>query len=70
MSHIRLSNKFSALEVDQQNPGLLKHKDMKTKLLTGKSSSWGEKKRYCYLEVAMGRILVPYFKITWVLNVK
>lgn len=68
MSRIRLSNKFSVLEFDQQNPGLLKHKDMKTKLLTGKSNS--RKKRYCYLEVAMGRILVPYFKITWVLNVK
>jgi hypothetical protein len=33
MSHIRLSNKFSVLEADQQNAGLLKHKDMKTKLL-------------------------------------
>jgi len=41
---------------------------MKIKLLTGKSNS--QKKRYCYLEVAMGGILDPYFKITWVLNVK
>jgi hypothetical protein len=36
MSHIRLSNKFSTLEADQQSQGLLKHEDMKVKSPTGK----------------------------------
>jgi hypothetical protein len=35
VSHIRLSNQFSILEVDQQNQGLLKH-DMKIKSPAGK----------------------------------
>ena len=48
VSHFRLSNKFSILEVDQQNQGLLKHEDMKVKSPTGKSKS--QKKRYCYLK--------------------
>jgi len=43
MSHIRLSNKFSVLEADQQNQGSLKHKDMKIKSLTRKSNSQQEK---------------------------
>jgi hypothetical protein len=37
MSHIRLSNKFSVLETNQQIQGSLKHKDMKIKSLTWKS---------------------------------
>lgn len=45
VSHIRLSNKFSILEVDQQNQGLLKHEDMKIKSLTGKSNSKKKKER-------------------------
>jgi hypothetical protein len=36
VSHIRLSNKFSIQEVDQQSQGLLKHEDMKVKSPTGK----------------------------------
>jgi hypothetical protein len=36
LSHIRLSNKFSILEFDQQNQGLLKHEDMKINSPTGK----------------------------------
>jgi len=67
MSHIRLSKKFGVLEAHQQNQGSLKHKDMKIKSLTGKSV---RKKRYCYSEVAMGGILDPCFKTTWVLNMK
>jgi hypothetical protein len=31
VSHIRLSNRFSILEADQQSQGLLKHEDMKVK---------------------------------------
>jgi len=42
MSHIRLSNKFSVLEADQQNQGSLTH-DMKIKSLTRKSNSQKEK---------------------------
>jgi hypothetical protein len=37
VSHVRQSNKFSILEVDQQNQGLLKHEDMKVKSPTEKS---------------------------------
>jgi hypothetical protein len=55
MSHIRPSNKFSILAVDQQNPGLLKHNDMKTKLLTEKSNSQGEKKKILLLGSSHGR---------------
>ena len=43
MSHIRLSNKCSVLEADQQNQGSLKHKDMKIKSLTVKSNSQKKK---------------------------
>jgi hypothetical protein len=68
VSHIRLSNKFSNLEVDQQRQGLLKYEDMKVKSPTGQSKS--QKKRYCFLEVVMGGILDPCFKTTWVLNMK
>jgi hypothetical protein len=43
VSHIRLNNKFSILEVDQQHQGLLEHEDIKTKLLMGKSKSQKKK---------------------------
>ena len=43
VSHIRLSNKFSILEGDQQNQGLLKHENMKIKSPTGKSKSQKKK---------------------------
>jgi hypothetical protein len=43
VSHSRLSNKFSILEVDQQSQGLLKHEDMKVKSPTGKSKSQKKK---------------------------
>ena len=52
ISHIRLSNKCSVLEVDQQNQGLLKHKDMKIKSLTGKSNS--QKKKILLLGSSYG----------------
>ena len=68
VSHIGLSNKFSILEDDHQNQGLLKHEDMKIKSPTGESKS--HKKRYCCLEVVTGGILDPCFKNTWVLNIK
>jgi len=57
MSRIRLSNKFSVLEFDQQNPGLLKHKDMKTELLTGKSNS--RKKKILLLGSSHGQDIGP-----------
>lgn len=42
VSHVQLSNRFSVLEVDQQNEGLLKHVDKKEKPLVGKTN---QKKR-------------------------
>jgi hypothetical protein len=36
ISYVQLSNRFSLLEVDQQNEGLLKHVDKKEKPLVGK----------------------------------
>jgi len=57
MSHVRLSKKFSVLEADQQNQGLLKHKDMKIKSLTGKSNS--QKKKILLLRSSHGWNIGP-----------
>jgi len=57
VSHIRLSNKFIVLEVDQQSQGLLKHEDMKVKSPTGKSES--QKKKVLLLGSSHGRDIGP-----------
>jgi hypothetical protein len=57
VSHIRLSNKFSILEVDQQCKGLLEHEDIKTKSLMGKSKS--QKKKILLLGSSHGQDIGP-----------
>ena len=71
VSHIKLCNKFSILEGDQQNQGLLKHENIKVKVKspTGKSKSQGEKK-ILLLGSSHGWDMDPCFKNTWVLIMK
>jgi hypothetical protein len=57
VSHIRLSNKFSILEADQQCRGLLEHEDINTKSLIGKSEK--QKKKILLLGSSHGRDIGP-----------
>ena len=49
--HVKLSNRFSVINVDQQSTGFLKHVENKVTPLAGKTKS--QKGRFYYLEVVM-----------------
>jgi hypothetical protein len=55
---VKLSNRFSVLENDQQSTGFLKHMENKVKPLAGVTKY--RKRRFYYLEVAMGGKLDPW----------
>jgi hypothetical protein len=57
VSHVQLSNRFSVLEVDQQNEGLLKHVDKKEKPLVGKTKN--QKRKFLVLGSSHGQEIGP-----------